>query len=63
MADETTKASEPAPVERKFVKDKAYLQDSNGVIWEYEALLSKRPDFTRVIPNPTKQAKEAEPKK
>lgn len=54
MADTEAKAGK-----RKFVEGKVYLRDAKGTIWEYEALLAKRPGFTSVIPNPV-QAKEAQ---
>lgn len=62
MVDATTTEGTATPAaKRKFVQGKVYLQDGNGTIWEYEALLSKKAGFTKVIPNPVK-AKEEEKK-
>lgn len=47
-----------AAEERKFDKDKVYLQDGNGVIWPYEALLANNSNFKQVIPNPSKKEEE-----
>lgn len=42
--------------ERKFEEDKVYLQGPDGVIWEYDTLLSNAPGYKPVTPNPSKIA-------
>ena len=43
---------------REFVEDKVYLKSPEGEIWEYEALLARRPGWTKVIPNRSKKKDE-----
>jgi hypothetical protein len=51
--------------ERVFEKDKVYLKDASGIIWNYEAALEGLTGFTAVVPNPSKpaEAKKEEEKK
>ena len=42
--------------DRQFEEDKVYLQTADGNIWEYEALLARRADVKKVIPNPSKKS-------